>query len=543
MELVNPAAYNVGRALGRLERVRTVYVVAPLCLLSWGVTLGFALHAKHNGWLYYNGGDGTYYWTMPWAIAHHLLPATTISYGLLVFLWPLALIFGSIALPALPVIVIVQVAILGPIAVLCMYAIGTRIGGRLFGIFTGFAWAVAPFAAYHFFYQRVHSDFESIALPSILGLNNLADYPSMVLTIVIAWLVLRALDERRWNDVVIAGTLCGFLIAVKPSNGFFVPAPVFAFLVARCWRETGGFLLAMVPGLITLTIWKQAGLGTIPLFGSEVIHAAAGASIGGTVHESLTRYIPFSWHDFNQNLAEIREYGWSLRLAEYLPIAGFVGALRRGLPQAVLLGFWCVDYLVFKGGTSLASVYDWSWFRYTMPGFPPYVLLTCCIVFLIPGLGRRWHPRVTKPTRLRLTGWLVATVAILVVYPFLVVVTHGGPADNRVALNSANNLGVIAGDLHVTVAQTPKGPSLRWRQPNTNGTKVGFVILRADGQGCRTVARECSLDMTTIRLVHSLSFPVWQTGPGYYRVALVAGPRITPEDGDMLLLSPAIRVR
>jgi len=542
MELVSPAAYNAGRAIARLERVRTLYVLIPLCALSWIVTVGFALHAKHNGWLFYNGGDGTYYWTMPWAIAHHLLPATTISYGLPVFTWPLTLIFGSIVLPALPAIVILQVAILGPLAVCGMYGIGTRIGGKLFGILTGLAWAIAPFAAYHFFYNRVRFDFGSVALPGTLGLNNLADYPSLVLTIVIAWLLLRSLDDRRWNDIVLAGTLCGLLIAVKPSNGFFVPAPICALLVARRWRETGGFLLAMVPALVTLAVWKDAGLGHLPVLGSEAVHVAAGASLGGAVHGRITHYIPFSWSNFTTNLSELREYGWSLRLAEYLPLAGLIGAFRRGIPHAVLLGLWCIDYMVIKGGTT-ASVYEWSYFRLTMPGFPAYVLLTCCIVFLIPGFGRRWRPRVAQPTRLRFTPGLIAALAVLSVYPLIVVATHGGSADNRVALDTSNQLAVIAGDLHLKVVPTPAGPSLRWRQPNVGQTKVGYVVFRSKIPGCVTESRECMLAISPIRLVHSNNFPAWQFGSGLYRVGLVAGPRVSRLDGDLMLLSPPIRVR
>src|SRR5262249_39970355 len=154
-----------------------------------------------------------------------------------------------------------------------------------------------------------------------------------------------------------------------------LPAPICALLVARRWRETAGFLAAMAPALLTLAIWKHAGLGRIPLFGAEAVRVAAGASLGGSLHNDFNTYIPFSWNTFNTNLAEIREYGWSLRLAEWLPVAGLVGAWRRGLPHAVLLGLWCADYMVLKGGKGGASVYQWSYFRLSMPGFPAYVLL------------------------------------------------------------------------------------------------------------------------------------------------------------------------
>jgi hypothetical protein len=544
MQSVSPTFVGVGRFLARVEVLDRRIVLGCLVAVSWLVTLGFALHIKHNGWLYYSGGDGTYYWTTPWALAHHILPETVISYGLPVFYWPLALIFGSSLLASLPAVVLVQVVLLGPIAVVGMYAIARRIGGTLFAYSATLIWVLSPLIAYHFFYPRVRQAFGAFVLPSVLGLNNLADFTSLVLTVVIAALTLRALDERRWNDVVLGGLLCGFLIAVKPANGFFVPAPVVALLVGRAWRQAGVFVAAMLPALVTLTLWKQAGLGTVPLFGAGAVHAAISSSSAG-IDGHVSRYVPFHWSNFTTNLAQLREYGWSLRLAEWVPIAGLVGAARRGLPHAALLGLWCFDYLVLKGGAK-GDIYSWSFFRLTLPGFPAYVLLACCIVFLIPGLGRTWRPSAPATVPLRWSRGLIAVAAVFAVYPLIVVLAHGPAAHNRVAINDFNNTVPVTSDLGVHVVRTPVGPSLRWRKPSTGSTKVGFVILRSTGgTGCPppSAARECHLVVQTVRLVHSLNFPVWQFSPGVYRVGMVAGPRIARDDGDMMLLSPPILVR
>jgi hypothetical protein len=539
VQLVSPAAVEVGRLIGRFTRVRPLYVVAPLCVLSYLIALAVGLHGKHNGWLYYTGGDGTYYWTMPWALAHHVLPATTISYGLPVLTWPLTLVFGPTVLPALPVIVLFQVLVLGTLGVVGVYGIANHLAGRLFAATAAFAWVLSPLVAEHFFYPRIRPQYESVVLPGSVGLNNIADYPTMIFCILVAWLVLRVLDHRRWNDVILAGILCGFLIAMKPSTGFFVPAPLLALLAARYWRETAGFVAAMVPALVTLAIWKQAGLGHIPLFGATGVHLAAGASIGGRV----THYVPFSWSGFTTNLAEIREYGWSLRVAEWLPVAGLVGVFRRGIPQGILLGVWCVDYLVFKGGTAGSTVYSWSYFRFTMPGFPAYVLLACSIVFLFPGLARQWRPRVQAATRLTPSRTLVAAAAVLALYPLVFVLAHGGPATNRVALDSSNNLSVISGAMHVHLVSTPAGPSLRWQQPSTGSTQVGYLVFKGPASGCTPAGRECDFSQPLLRLVHAFAFPAWRFGKGVYRIGVVAGPRITKDDGDMMLLSPPVVVR
>src|SRR5262249_51529888 len=110
------------------------------------------------------------------------------------------------------------------------------------------------------FDSKVHN----LVIPNALGLTNLADYASMILAIVATYFVLRALEERRWDDVVIAGLCGGMLLAVKPANAYWLAVPLVAFVAAKRWREGLVFVGLLVPALITLTIWKKIGLGYIP---------------------------------------------------------------------------------------------------------------------------------------------------------------------------------------------------------------------------------------------------------------------------------------
>ena len=100
----------------------------------------------------------------------------------------------------------------------------------------------------------------------------------MILALVATYLVVRALDDRRWNDVVLAGLTTGTLIAVKPSNGYYVIAPLLAFAVCRRWREGAVFVALITPALVTLLIWKKIGLGYVPAASSPP--AAIAASVG-----------------------------------------------------------------------------------------------------------------------------------------------------------------------------------------------------------------------------------------------------------------------
>ena len=71
--------------------------------------------------------------------------------------------------------------VLGPIALLCVYGIASRIGGRLLGYWASLLWVVAPFAAIPLFVGRYHERWIEQFLPQALGLTAMADFPSMVL--------------------------------------------------------------------------------------------------------------------------------------------------------------------------------------------------------------------------------------------------------------------------------------------------------------------------------------------------------------------------
>ncbi len=267
-------------------------MLVPLVLAQWVMTAALGLSATHNGWLFYHGGDGTYYWTTTWSLAHHHVPETVISYGLPVFLWPVGLVYGANMLAGLPAVIVLQLLVLAPLGVLAMFGLGARIGGRLFGYAATITWILAPAITLAilrgFGEPPFDSKVQNLVLPNALGLTNLADYASMILALTATLLVLRALDDRRWDDVVLAGLTTGLLLAVKPANGFYLPAPLIAFAVCRRWREGLAFVALLVPTLITLTAWKKIGLGYIPV-AAPPAHALAYADSVVPPASSLNR--------------------------------------------------------------------------------------------------------------------------------------------------------------------------------------------------------------------------------------------------------------
>ena len=172
--------------LRRLPRPGHVPVLAALVLAQWAATAIFAASVERNGWFFFQGGDQTWLYSSAWALSDGFLPPTIVSYAWPLVLAPVALFAGPDYLAALPAIVLLQVLLLQPLALLCVYAIAARLGGRLVGYAAAAAWIAAPFAIIPLWDPRYHERYVDQFLPQALGLTGMADYPSMVAALVAA---------------------------------------------------------------------------------------------------------------------------------------------------------------------------------------------------------------------------------------------------------------------------------------------------------------------------------------------------------------------
>ena len=155
-------------------------VLGPLLVVQWLALLGLALSVHHNGWLYYQGGDQTYYWTSARSLSQWTLPVTLVGYAWSYLISPVALFAGPNLLSGLPAVVLFNTLVLVPVALLCVYGIATRIGGRVLGYWAAVLWIGIPYLAIPLFDHRYHQKYVEIALPQQLGLTILGDFPSMV---------------------------------------------------------------------------------------------------------------------------------------------------------------------------------------------------------------------------------------------------------------------------------------------------------------------------------------------------------------------------
>ena len=102
-------------------------MLVPLLAVQWIAQIVFSLSVHHNGFLYYQGGDQIWYYTTAWLSGHGVIPKTLISPAWAFLLAPFALVIGPGYVSALPVAILIQSLVLTPIALFCVYDIGSRI--------------------------------------------------------------------------------------------------------------------------------------------------------------------------------------------------------------------------------------------------------------------------------------------------------------------------------------------------------------------------------------------------------------------------------
>lgn len=552
-----PGGDSQARDNRRVRRVREPWLVlVPLALVQWGAVAVFALVVRHNGWLFYQGGDETFYYTDSWVISHGHIPESEIGYAWSYLLSPLARIVGPSYLTALPALVVLQTVILLPLALYCVYAIAARVGDRLLGYAAAVLWVVAPFLMIPLFIDRYHGKYVENFLPQAFGLTGLADFPSLVFLLVAALFCLRALDRRDPLDGAAAGLAAGFAIGMKPANALFLLGPVLAFVVARRFRETAAFAIALVPALLALGLWKYRGLGHLPLITPTRTAMAAGHELGvAPVGSTFSRYLDLDWSRLKDNVVQLHGFLPALPLLVALPLAGAIGAFRRSLPGALLLLGWVGAFILVKGTSNQANIEGGTLLRLLLPGFPPLLIFTALIPLL-------WRDR--QSSRLDSRGVSRrALVGAAILFGFVPVVLFAAfsPLRNRTAVKyfDENVMVPVDSNFTVSVARAPggNGELVRWRGTPASSPRAFYRVFRvrpvkpapdptlppgSDGIRCLAVARhradDCRLEMTPIgesRTTRFVDHP--PAGPWIYRVGLVANWLDDPSLGDLMLLS------
>jgi Dolichyl-phosphate-mannose-protein mannosyltransferase len=551
--IAGPAAFDV--VTGRLRRARAVatavrpaYVLGALLLGQWIGVLALALTARHNGWLYYAGGDQLWHYSGAYLLGHGHLPPAYVGYGWSMMLLPISWFAGPNLVSALPAIVLLNTLILLPVALLCVYGIASRLAGRLFGYFAALAWILLPYLGILVVEPGYHQKYTELTLPQQLGLSSVPDFPATVALLVSAYLCLRAAESRGWQAAAAAGLAAGWSIAIKPSNSIFLVAPALFFLVERR-RWLLVFAAGLAPALLTLALWKYRGLGELAAAPAERVRLAAGVdSLLHRIHSPSLN----SWGHLQQVLDAFREHFWASRVIEWLPVAGCIALLVRARRAFLLVGTWFIVFLLAKGTYIPASVEDASFFRILMPAFPAYLLLSAAVVLLIPGVRPRPAERRIGLDRRKLTVALTGAVAVFAVLPLGVIAAvprlHDGAGS---AVRVGDSLVPVSSSVGLEARAQDGAVRLDWRPRPSAGGSIFYRVLRkqgaGDGAACpgrlRNASDSCQLFMDE---VGSSRVTTFNDRPGRgtwtYRIGVAANWLNDPTLGDVYVVGKPVIV-
>jgi hypothetical protein len=562
-----------GRRLVRFRREPWI-VLVPLVAIQWLALLVFALSVPRNGWLFYQGGDETFFYTDSWVVAHGHIPESKVGYAWSFLLAPLPALVGPSFLAAVPAIVLLQALFLVPVAVLAVYGIGARIGGRAIGYAAAALWVAAPFLSIPLFVDRYHEKFVEQFLPQAFGLTGLGDYPSTVALLVSGYFFVRCLDTREPAEAVLAGVAAGFAIGIKPANGLFLAGPALALLAARRWRDGVAFAAAMVPAGLALVIWKARGLGYLPILTPDSQALAAGSGPLAAAHSPplavvVSRYVELDWDQLHANYLYLREVFWSTRLVQWLPVAGLLAVARLSWPKALFLGGWLGAFVLVKGSSPEASLEQGTLLRLIMPALPPFVLLAAAIPLLVPEVGPRIAARFpcrTRGLRLR-SAPVLAGVAAFGLLPLAVLAFLPPLQDGRAATLSAQSVYVPVGEafgLRATPSAEGGGLDLTWQPRRSGSTRTFYTLYRSpaafripkgspedfplvrEGLLCESRhggADKCSIEMDQLATTREAAWhDVPPPGRWTYRVGIAANWVDDEGRGDTLLLGAPLTV-
>jgi hypothetical protein len=544
----------------RVSSWRPWRVLVGVIVCEWVLVLGLAVTVRHNGWVYYQGGDQLWYYTLGRQLVHGQLWQTSVGYLWSFVLAPIAGIAGPDLVSALPAVVLLDVLVLLPIAILALYGIGARLGGRLFGYWALFVWLVLPFVGIKFTNSGYHQRYTELLLPQGFGLTAMADFPTMVAVLVSIYFATKALTDRTstLSDGAAVGTAAGIAIAIKPSAALFILGPLLAFVLARQSRMLVAAALAMALPIVTLAVWKARGLGQLPLLSAHGGRPPAGlAAIGPVAGLNLRPYFgDLSLHQLALNIDLLREHFWSGHVAVWLLLAGLVAIARRSPLVGALVGGAALPFAIIKGSYPQANFEDGSLFRILMPIYPFFALGIAALPFLIPGFTRRlrdFEPVWSGPsarTRAALVGVSLVLTALIPLAVTATASTSGGSARAATAVATEMPIPVDV-DIGLRARVVDGQVLLQWRRQHPIGGAVFYHVWRSTETSARglecsktTGAESCVLDYgTEVGLTRDPArYDKPTPGTWVYRVGVAANWLNDPAFGDVYFTSPPVVV-
>jgi hypothetical protein len=510
-------------------RTQPFSVLVPIVAAQWLLVLLRARSMEHNGWYFFQNGGETRLYSTAWSLAHAHIPATPNGYGWSLLTAPIAAVAGANFLDALPALVLVQTLVLLPVALLAVYGIASRVGGRLLGYFTAACWVVVPYAAGKLFQVQYAQQYRHELLPQALGLTGLGSFPSMVCVLVAAYFALSSIEDDDAARAVLAGLFAGFAIAIDASNALFLAAPAVGYAAARRPRAAAAFGAALLPALLTLTVWRLRALGHVP-----------------HVH------IPLDLHHLESVRLDFRTAFYSDRLVELPFIAGALAIARQSWTYGAFVAAWFSSFVLVQGSAAGTNVGDGSWFGVLMPAFPAFVIACACIPLLVPRLVPRLGHRLAAarlPQYRRGRRFVAVCGALLAALPLLVVVALPVQEQPQLVMYAAEGVLVpVDAGFPAQATAATANVSLSWPAVAPRGANVFYKVFagpreNSGGIGCDRGdgATRCALRLQLVGTTNDPAYADRLRGGATYRVGIA--PRWSSNDAaDVMVLSPPVSV-
>jgi hypothetical protein len=375
--------------VGRLVQARPAPVVALFVLVQWLATLAFALTVHHDGWVYGRGDDQAAY-EVSRQLAHGHLLATSLGYGWSILLLPFAIVAGSNVVHALPAIVLVNVLLLMPVAMVATFGVALRLAGRLFGYWTLALWIALPFIGIAYTDAGYKQRYTQLALPDGLGLTPGPKFPELVALAVAAYFTLRAIQRSGRADAAIAGLLAGAAFGIDPTAALFLIGVGLALLASRRLQLIPPLILGVAPCVLALLFWRWQSTGHVSFHIDRL-----------------------DWNRLGDNLSSVREHFWSMRVAEWVPFAGLVALARRSLTGALLVGGWFFAFVIVEGTRPSSNLESGALLHQLVPVIPAFVLLVAALPFLLPDTHRPAVPAPRPWGNPRVQAMLIAALVVV----------------------------------------------------------------------------------------------------------------------------------
>jgi hypothetical protein len=252
------------------------------------------------------------------------------------------------------------------VEIILLYAVALEIAGRIFALGATLLFIVAPviLAKRYFILGGGGIDYRTVyrhdVLPTVFGLTARAGIGAACLLLASAWLVLaRTTRAPRWLTMGLGGAAAAGAALVDPHVWPALAAPVVAAAWTRRPAVVGAAVASAGLGLVALVVFRNAP------------------------------HVPLGWHRMGITLDSVREYSWSRRILEYLPLGGFVGLARRWAPAAAFCGAAVLATVIFPLARQINLT---QYLLVIVPGLPVYWLLAASIPFLVPHTRRSVSP-------------------------------------------------------------------------------------------------------------------------------------------------------